>query len=811
MKDPRAEVPARPLLAAFCATTSLYCLLCALPFSWNNFLRDGRYPLWVGLFLRGHGALALALVLLGASALRGRARAAWTAVWGAAAAWAAATGWLAGRGPGGADFALACAAWLPYLSWEAAFRPAEAPVPGEAAAGPRPGATVAAALACAAAYAAASPSAGGGPVWPRAAAAAWGALATLELFLAVALLLDAARAAAAVLPAPRRTERALTRLLLWAAAARGLAWVLASLSFRGPAAWGYAALSAGAVLLASSRARASRRGAGALSRTLGPLTAAARAAAATPARRALTLAALAAAPWAARAAIGGLDWNKLLETLAAVAVWAFAAAFFSAWPAREVPEARARRRLWTAAAAVLALAWGARAAATAGSAALRLRGAAPGRAVLAREAVDVSLSAATRILTPARGDADFFAYLQSRTNLPRDPGRGVRDLELVKSWGPGLARKPDVFIIVVDSLRPDYLGAYDPKVRFTPALDAFAKDAVVFRRAFAAYGGTGLSEPSIWAGARLPHMQYPEPFSPMNALEKLVDRDGYRPLITMDVLLTELLKPDKRAGALDRETRGNYKLCGTLKELEGRLGPETADGRPLFVYTQPQDIHISVIQREGARPVSASPDFDGFYAPYASRVARLDACFGGFVSALKRKGLYDDSIIVVTADHGDSLGEDGRWGHAYTIYPEVLRVPLIVKVPKRLLDGKVWEPGAAAFLTDLTPSLYALLGREPDRTGEPFGRSLFEPSRARLDALARPERVEASSYGPVYGLLSRDGGRLYIADAVNDAEHLFDLDADPAGRRPLSDPAEEARDRAEIRRQEELLQQFYGD
>ena len=54
------------------------------------------------------------------------------------------------------------------------------------------------------------------------------------------------------------------------------------------------------------------------------------------------------------------------------------------------------------------------------------------------------------------------------------------------------------------------------------------------------------------------------------------------------------------------------------------------------------------------------------------------------IDDLKARQLYDDSVIVLTSDHGDSLGEEGRWGHAYTLFPEVLQVPLIVHLPPRL-------------------------------------------------------------------------------------------------------------------------------
>jgi membrane-anchored protein YejM (alkaline phosphatase superfamily) len=65
--------------------------------------------------------------------------------------------------------------------------------------------------------------------------------------------------------------------------------------------------------------------------------------------------------------------------------------------------------------------------------------------------------------------------------------------------------------------------------------------------------------------------------------------------------------------------------------------------------------------------------YGAFYAPYASRLRRIDTCCGEFIADLKARGLFDRSIVILTADHGDSLGEQGRMGHAYTIFPEILQ------------------------------------------------------------------------------------------------------------------------------------------
>ncbi|MFI5344897.1 MAG: sulfatase-like hydrolase/transferase [Elusimicrobiota bacterium] len=787
MSDRRVRTAARAALWAFCAATSLYCLLCHLPFAWTNFIADARYPAWVGILVRRHGLFAVAAAALGATALRGKARTAWGAIWGAAAVAAAAAGWLASRGNDGASLIWAFVAWAPYASWEAAVDRSSKTEPS----GPSLSATAAvlAGVFSAAVYFADAAMRGalsGTDPFHALLGAAWSVLAHVALFLLAALVLDAIAAAFGTGPAARRTVRA----LLWVVSTKALAWALASISFSGPAAWGYAALTTAMMLWIPDAVSTAARGASA----------------GLP-RRLAAIAALIAAPWAVRAALGGQDWNRLFESLAAVGLWAFSAALF----ARILPPrdpARARRTLWAAGAVCAALILAAGAGVRRWSAALQLTGTDVVAAVRAYESADISLITARRIIRRVSADSEFYALLQENTNIPR--GGSGRNLELVKNWPAVPGPKPHVFILVIDSLRSDYVGAYNSKVRFTPMIDAFARDAVLFRKAFTSYGGTGLSEPSIWTGARIHHEQYPQPFPPMNTLEKLIDRDGYRPLIAVDVVLTELLKPDKRENALDKESYPEYKFCRSVDALDERLDQELAAGKPLFVYTQPQDVHISEIQREGATAVSQSPDFNGFYAPYASRVARIDACFGRFVEDLKKRGIYDDSVVVLTSDHGDSLGEDGRWGHAYTLFPEILRVPLIIRAPKRLLEGRYWDADAAAFLTDVTPTLYALLGREPDAEGEPFGRPLFERDRETFVRRTRTERPVVSSYGPVYGLLRGNGRELYLADGVNYSTYLFDLEKDPAGTVNRADAASDAAGRAALRAELDALRRYYN-
>jgi arylsulfatase A-like enzyme len=258
----------------------------------------------------------------------------------------------------------------------------------------------------------------------------------------------------------------------------------------------------------------------------------------------------------------------------------------------------------------------------------------------------------------------------------------------------------------------------------------------------------------------------------MNALAKLLAHEEYEQWISMDHILDVILPPSEHRVPLDAGVPvKNHRLCNTLTEIRSRLAERPATAPPVFAYSLPQDVHVSVVTSEGAQPVDQG-DYGGLYAPVASRVRRLDQCLGEFINDLKARGLYEQSLIVLTADHGDSLGEEGRMGHAYSLHPEIVRVPLIIHVPPALRGAWSWDPSRIAYTTDITPTLYRLLGHEPTRPAAFFG----EPLALQPGAQAAPhDRMVAASYGAVYGALLDRGSRYYVFDAIAMRELAFEL------------------------------------
>jgi hypothetical protein len=137
----------------------------------------------------------------------------------------------------------------------------------------------------------------------------------------------------------------------------------------------------------------------------------------------------------------------------------------------------------------------------------------------------------------------------------------------------------------------------------------------------------------------------------------------------------------------------------------------------------------------------------------------------------------------VTSDHGDSLGENGQWGHQFGLFPEHVRVPLMVHLPDALRATVTTDLGRVSFLSDVAPTLYALLGHDLEDPGPLFGTPLFVPSDRELASRRRDAFLLMSSYGPTYGLLRRNGRFLYVSDIAEGRDFAFDLAASPLGVR----------------------------
>jgi arylsulfatase A-like enzyme len=173
--------------------------------------------------------------------------------------------------------------------------------------------------------------------------------------------------------------------------------------------------------------------------------------------------------------------------------------------------------------------------------------------------------------------------------------------------------------------------------------------------------------------------------------------------------------------------------------------------------------------------VNDSPNPKNIPARYVREVEYVDEWIGRLVDALVTRGLYDDTVIVFTSDHGEGLGEHGHFGHVENLHQELLHVPLFLKLPRTLSGSRsALDARKDDFVrhVDVVPTILELLGlpRLPGQRGAPLMEELDE--RVLVAQTHRPEAKRDL-------IALRDASRVLVYDAGADRFELYDVGADP--------------------------------
>lgn len=383
-------------------------------------------------------------------------------------------------------------------------------------------------------------------------------------------------------------------------------------------------------------------------------------------------------------------------------------------------------------------------------------------------------------------------------------------------------RRPNVLLIVVDTLRADHLGCYGAARNTSPAIDALASEAVRFERAYTTAPWTSPAVASLLTGL------YPSAHgvtaldttlsAEVETLAEILAGRGYR---TAGVVSHVLVSSERGfAQGFDDysedEARGHdhVSTSGVTRRARVRLAEIVIDGdEPFFLFVHYFDPHFrymphdriefaperagrlsggETIEELRALRDTFSEEEVGFLRDlYDEEIRFTDRGIGMLLEALRTHRLERDTIVVLTADHGEEFLERGWLGHSRTLYEELIRVPLIARVPS--VEPKVVSRPVS--LVSIAPTILEWIGEEPE-TDRFQGRSLAELAR-RGD--------EAGPPGPVFAeQLARRavvGERFkLIREGLDAGIELYDLAGDPAERRNL------APGRTELRK--ELLAQI---
>src|SRR5437899_4686742 len=287
---------------------------------------------------------------------------------------------------------------------------------------------------------------------------------------------------------------------------------------------------------------------------------------------------------------------------------------------------------------------------------------------------------------------------------------------------------PNVVFITIDTLRPDHLGCYGDRQIRTPNIDALAADGSRFERAYTAVPVTLPSHTVIFTGT-YPLLSGVHDFAanklnPAQAtLASVLKHNGYA---TAAVIGSAVL--DSRFGLnhgfdfyydhfdFNRVQESN------LDEME-RPGNVVADvtldwlsenyQKKFFLWMHLYDPHYPYHP-----PAPYSEQYND--RTYDGEIAFADAQVGRLIEFLKNKSLYRNTLIVLSGDHGESLGEHGEKTHGFFIYNATLQVPLILHLPGEASAKTVTD---LVNLADLMPTVLQIL--KVDVPSQVQGRNLL--------------------------------------------------------------------------------------
>ena len=348
--------------------------------------------------------------------------------------------------------------------------------------------------------------------------------------------------------------------------------------------------------------------------------------------------------------------------------------------------------------------------------------------------------------------------------------------------------RPNVLLITIDTLRADRVGAYGAMNVATPAVDGLAKDGILFERAIAQVPLTLPSHAGIMTG------MYPfsngvqdftgQPLGPQfRTIAQSLKQNGY----TTGAVVSSFVLD--RSWGLARGFDFYFDMfAGTsflthdlaLVERKGDRSAERAlewlakvSTRPFFLWLHLYDPHSPYDPPEPFHTQYAGRLYDGEVAFADAQVARV-------IEWLKKRRVYDNTLIILVADHGESLDEHGESEHGFFVYNSTVHVPLIVKPPvhQPVRGRRVQQP---VEILAVAPTILGVLGVRDEIQKQFQAPSLIEAASEEPEAYSETFYTFSSfGWSPLHSLQTE---RYHYIEAPK--PELYDVAADPGEKENL--------------------------
>jgi hypothetical protein len=355
-------------------------------------------------------------------------------------------------------------------------------------------------------------------------------------------------------------------------------------------------------------------------------------------------------------------------------------------------------------------------------------------------------------------------------------------------------RRKNLVIILVDALRPDHMQQYGYDRDTTPNLTRIARDhsTRVMQEVHSTCADTACSIFSLFSSTFPGHFAA-NPFM----LHHVLWRSGYRIHLILSGDKTYFYSRKKYYGHVDTFYDGTqasgYYVNDDQLVIDKLATMPRFDGNPVMFQFHLMSAHILRKRDDATGPFKPEerylfPDSrdsgPGGEVPigprnfYDNGVLRADEVIGRLIALLKDKGYLEDALVVITADHGESLGEHGLYHHANSAREEVLRIPLVMYAYGRPLQIPT-RPREFASQVDIAPTILRELG-------------LPQPSSWVGRPLQLTQNLDVSFFTEhaYHGLIDhRDPSNQmkYMVDQDSGAERVFNLSSDPHEDHDLHD------------------------
>ncbi|MBN2294559.1 MAG: sulfatase-like hydrolase/transferase [Pirellulales bacterium] len=271
-----------------------------------------------------------------------------------------------------------------------------------------------------------------------------------------------------------------------------------------------------------------------------------------------------------------------------------------------------------------------------------------------------------------------------------------------------------VLLISIDTCRADHLSCYGYDRQTTPNIDALASRGVLFENAISpvpltlpAHGTMLTGTSPLYHGVH-DNEKYKLAASNVTLAERLRRQGFTTGAIISAFVLDSQFGLDQGFDTYSDQFDKTFKSLMAERKADevSRHAENWLDehhGDPFFLFLHYYDPHAYY---EPPQPFAAR--FSS--SPYAGEIAYTDHCIGLVIKKLKSLNVFDKTLIVITADHGEMLGEHGEETHGFFVYQNALKIPLIFKLPGEERPRRVKE---LVGLTDIVPTLCGYLGMEP--------------------------------------------------------------------------------------------------